>query len=377
MHNYTEEILIDDEYLNSLLIAIYSAKYSIDIEVYIFANDYVGELVAETLCKAASRGVKIRILVDGIGSMGWGDRLTNQLEAYGIETRIFHPFPLKFSHWHRTNIITTYWFSKIIYALSKINSRNHRKICIIDKKIVFAGSSNISNMLLDSNLTGKKWHEINLKLVNVDIVEIQYAFELAWSKILSRKKWHKPITKNNLPPIFHLNYSWHLRHRYYKSLLLRIVQCRTRIWVINSYFVPDHLLLTKLIQASRRGVDVRILLPGKSDVKMISLVTATFYAQLIQSGVTIYEYEPAILHAKVLILDDCYMIGSNNLNYRSFRHDLEVNIEIQTVAAKKKLEQQFLSDLNCAKQMQLSEVKKYSIFKRIAAYFILFIRNWI
>lgn len=375
---YKEAILIDDNYLKSLLEEINRAKYSIDMEVYIFDDDSVGQSVTDALCNAAKRKVQIRILVDGIGSMNWGGKITDQLESNGIKTKVFHPLPWKISHWNRSTVFTKFIIYEIFFLLSKINNRNHRKVCIIDKRVVFVGSANINNHLLKLNTSSAdNWRETCIKLVDVRTDEVQYAFNKAWGRIPFKHRLQKLFRNINTNSIFLFNYSWRLRHQYYKSLLKQISQCNKRIWVTNAYFVPDSRLLKKLRKASRKGVDVRILLPEKSDVTMESIVTSTFYFMLLKSGILIYEYIPTVLHAKVLILDDWYVIGSSNLNYRSFKHDLEVNVNIRTDEAKKIINTQFLYDLSQSRQLNLTDVNNQSIFKRIIARLILLIRYWI
>lgn len=377
MVDYKEEILVDEDYLKSLLSEIKKSKHTIDMEVYIFEEDDVGQLVADALCVAAKRGVKIRVLVDGIGSINWGGRITKQMELNGITTKIFHPLPWKISQWHRSVITRRSIFSKLFYLLSKINSRNHRKICIIDQSVVFVGSANISNHLFSNHKASKGWRETTVKLIDVNVDEVQYAFNKAWGKIKFKTRLYKSFKKIAAHPVFRLNYSWRLRRKYYKLLLDRISKAKIRIWVTNAYFVPDNFLLKKLVKARRRGVDVRILLPSKSDVIVESIVSTIFYSILLKHNVLIYEYLPTILHAKILIVDNWYSVGSLNLNYRSFKHDLELNVDIHTHEAREAIDNQFLLDLSKSKQLHLIDVNNESIFKKLLARLILIFRNWI
>ncbi len=363
-----EVVLNDDDYLKTFLIDINSAKNTIDLEVYIFETDSVGKIVTDALCNAAKRGVKIRVLVDGVGSISWGGELAAQMELAGIETRVFHPLPWKFMHWRRTSFLPHIFIQNIFYLLSRINSRNHRKVCILDKNIVYVGSANISD---------KAWRETTVKLINVNINDIQYAFDKAWGNPLIKKNVGDIFKKSADPSSFLLNYSWRLRHRYYSKLMKRISNCKKRIWVTNSYFVPDSRLLKKLIKASLMGIDVRILLPGESDLIYMSLVSTTFYSDLLKSGVLIYEYKPKILHAKILILDDWITVGSNNLNYRSFLHDLEVGVKIRSCEAQSVIEQQFMKDINQARQIQSEDLKSQFFFKKMIGRFILLVRYWL
>lgn len=372
LSEYKEEILIDAEYLKSLLNEINKAKYSIDMEVYIFDEDSTGQLVTDALCKAANRGVKIRVLVDGIGSINWGGKIKNQMELNGIKTKVFHPLPWKISRWYKSKSTLKILY-KIIFLLSKINYRNHRKTCIIDNSIVFIGSANINDHISNN----KCWRETTVKLVGVTIDDIQYAFDKAWGKIPFKSRLHKAFRKIKLDSVFLLNYSWRLRHQHYKSLLNRISHSNKRIWVTNAYFVPDSHLLKRLSKARRNGVDVKILLPEKSDIAIMSIVTSAFYFKLLKNGVLIYQYIPTILHAKTLIIDNWYSVGSSNLNYRSFKHDLEVDVNIQTDSAKEIIDEQFMFDLTQSRQLHLSDINNQSIFKRFIANVLLLIRYWI
>lgn len=376
MSEFKEVILIDDDYLKTLIVDINNAKKTIDLEVYIFEADSVGKAVADALCNAAKQGVKIRVLVDGVGSVTWGGKITDQMELAGIETRIFHPLPWKFLHWRRANYLPAAFIKKIFYLLSKLNSRDHRKICIIDKKIVYVGSANINDHLSDDVIV-KKWRDTTVKIMNVNTDEIQYAFDKAWGRIPIEKHLFSIFKKINSKSIFHLNYSWRLRHRHYKQLIKRISNCKKRIWVTNAYFVPDSHLLKKLEKASQKGIDVRILIPGKSDIVFMSMVSTTFYSSLLKSGALIYEYLPTILHAKILILDDWIVVGSSNLNYRSFLHDLEVDVDIRSDENKDVIKKQFLSDISLSRQIKYEDLNKQTIYRKILGRFILLIRYWL
>lgn len=371
---YKEEMLFDEEYLAALLDGIKKAVQSIDMEVYIFDDDMVGQQVTTALCDAANRGVQIRLLVDGVGSIHWGGEIRDQLESHRIKTKVYHPLPWIPSHWSQSKSAPQFILYKLFYLFLRINNRNHRKICIIDHRIVFIGSANINNNLLINNTQRiTNWRETSVKLLNIKTDQIQYAFDKAWDKVKKRKEFER----NNADSIFLLNHSWRLRRRYYKSLLNRIAQCNQRIWVTNAYFIPDSRLLKKLSQASKRGVDVKIVLPAKPDIALMSIATSSFYSALLKSGAKIYQYLPTVLHAKTLVLDDWYSIGSSNLNYRSFKHDLEVNINIITNDAKEKIIERFVLDLSQSEQIQLSDVNNQSLLKKILARLLLLVRYWI
>lgn len=368
-------ILTNDSYLTSLIADIESAAASIDIETYIFEDDDAGRKLADALCSAAKRGVVIRLLVDGIGSFSWGGQLAEKLKAAGIQTKIYHPVPFFISHWYHSTKKSRSIFSILFMLFKKINNRDHRKICIIDKNIVYAGSSNINAHILSHS--ADFWRDTNIKIIGADINNLQYAFDKAWGHIPLNKKIARTFMAKPADAVFRLNYSWKLRHVYYNLLLDKLSHCQNRIWVTNAYFIPEQRILKKLLDATKRGIEVRVILPQKSDVFIATLAAKTFYAELINHGVLIYEYEPGMLHAKILIIDNWYSIGSSNLNYRSLKHDLEIDVTIQTDEMKKMLEQQFMEDIKQSKLINMESLKNQSRIYYLLGRFILMFRYWI
>lgn len=376
MSEKSEILLFDDEYLDALLEAIAQAKSSIDIQVYMYEEDAVGKKVADALCKAAQRGVKIRLLIDGVGSIDWGGELAEQMKNAGIEVKVYHPLPWRFSHWYESRIKWRAFFSKILTLLEKMNSRNHAKVSIIDKQIVMVGSANVSAHLIDHD-GEKKWRETTVRLTGTNIEIIQYAFDRAMGEVSFRQRLHYPFRKIITDDCFYLNFSWRLRHYFMLLLLRKMKSCREKIWLANAYFIPNLYLLRQLIRASRRGVDVRIMLPAKSDVPIVSIASTTFYERLLKHGIKVYEYLPTMLHEKVMILDDDYYIGSSNLDDRSIEHDLEANVKLQTNQAKSGMHDQFNKDLEQSRQIQSEDIRKQSIFTKLIAYIILWWRYYL
>ncbi len=367
-----ENLLIDDEYLHELISVINAAKQTIDLQVYIFADDTVGKMMANAMCNAAKRGVIVRLLIDGVGSMSFGGELASQLKAAKVAVNVYHPVPWNISHWYQSTSTWKHFIAKFIGLFFKLNSRNHSKVCIVDQQIVLLGSANITSHLIDEN-NETKWRETGVKLQGVDISGIQYMF----NRLFARRHFHLPFRKLKADPVFQLNYSWRLRRRAIKSLMRDIDQAKEKIWIANAYFIPNIALLNKLIAASKRGVDVRIILSAKSDVLIASLAATTFYARLLKNGAVIYEYLRGVMHQKVMIIDDIYFVGSSNLDDRSFHHNIEVNVKLQMDATKHDLYQQFQQDFNQARVIQQEDVKNQSIVKRFIANCVLRARYYL
>lgn len=373
-----EEILFAEghSYYEALLQDIANAQHSIDLETYAFHNDHLGKSIAAALAQAAARGVKVRVLVDGAGSPSW-NTMADELEKAGALSKVFHPFPWQLWNWSRS-VVKLPLLLKWIYLLLKINFRNHRKVCLIDNKYAYIGSLNICKHHLNKENGGDAWRDTSVRLFNMDLQELHKAFDAAWEHRTIQERVRDAFRHVRKDPIIRLNYTRHRRRILYKDLLRRIAHCKKRIWITNAYFVPDNILLRRLKESARAGIDVRILLPRKSDVTMMPWASSTFYYNLLKAGVRIFEYLPSMLHAKSLILDDWMLIGSSNLNHRSLLHDLEADINIVSAAAKEKLVEHFLDDLRESREISLDSWNKLRPWRqRFMGRLVLYIKYWI
>ncbi|PMB54406.1 Cardiolipin synthetase [Coxiella-like endosymbiont] len=365
------------KHFDALLSDITKAKHSIDLETYLFHNDTLGKRIALELAKAAKRGVTVRVMVDGAGSPLWSANFARFLEEAGVKTKVFHPFPWQMWDWSRS-IVKLPLLIKWIYLILKINFRNHRKVCIIDKEIAYIGSLNISKYHLSLEKGGDGWRDTSVRLTGTNLKELIKAFDAAWYHRTIKERLREIFGQIRKDPLIRLNYTRHRRRILYKNLLRKMANCTNRIWITNAYFIPDNFLLKRLKDAARSGIDVRILLPRKSDVIMMPWASSTFYYSLLKAGVRIFEYLPSMLHAKSLIIDDWMVIGSSNLNNRSLIHDLEADIHINSKEAKKTLEQQFLEDLKNSGEVSLDSWQTLRPrSQRLMGRLVLYIKYWI
>lgn len=373
--NIDEEqiFFVGSDYFSRLISDIDSARKSIELETYIFELDQLGERIIIALTKAAKRGVVVRLLVDGAGTPEWSGSAVKKLEQTGTETRVFHPFPWRLWQWSRSHVKAPSLL-KLIYMFLKINARNHRKVCIIDKKIAYIGSFNVSQQHLGRDYNGGGWRDTGVRLEHFELKDLSLAFEAAWAHIPIQERVRHFFRHIRTNPIIRLNNTWYRRRILYKNLLRRIKSCKNRVWITNAYFVPDNFLLRRLNEAARQGVDVRILLPQESDVAFMPWASKTFYAQLLKAGVRFFEYEPSMLHAKTLIIDNWMIIGSSNLNHRSLRHDLEVDINVRLPKSKQLLEQQFLLDLQNSKEIFLADWQKRPWYQNFVGRILLYLK---
>lgn len=378
MSKVQEQVFLEgDSYFDSVQRDIMRAKTSIDVEIYAFNNDKLGQHVAQLLADAVARGIKVRVMIDGAGTRSWSNAIARRLVKTKVKTRIYHPFPWRVWQWSRSTLKMP-WILKLVYLLLNINSRNHRKVFIIDQKIIYIASMNIDQRHLSRERGGKGWRDTGVRLVGTDAQALQDVFNHTWN---GHKDWQQRI-QNQFKTVdsnaqIRLNDSRHRRRVLYKSLLRKIARSKERIWITNAYFVPDNFLLKKLKEAAEDGVDVRIVLPRKSDVAMMPWASAAFYAQLLRAGIRIFEYLPSMLHAKSLIMDEWVLVGTSNLNHRSLLHDREVDVVLSSKTCKQKIIRQFKQDLEDAEEVHLDDLPKRPLHQRWLGKFILYLKYWI
>lgn len=389
-----EELFHDsDQFFEALLREIRGARESVEFETYIYADDDSGRRVANELMAAARRGVRVRATIDGVGSPSFATRFLPLLEAQGAEARIYHPPPWSaLLHPFRTHD-SSRLVGRFLHYLQRLNRRNHRKVCVIDGRAAWVGSANVSNCHLREHSGSRAWRDTGARVEGPDVPLLGLAFEKAWQESWAPRRrrvreWIRgKMTEKKLSEIrrpaqapgslVRLNHTRALRQAAYREFLRRILDAKRRVWITNPYFVPEGLLLRVLAISALSGVDVRILVPSKSDVFFMKWAASAYYGSLLKSGVRIFEYLPTILHAKNFIIDDWASIGSNNLNHRSLIHDLEVDVVLETRESLLSLERQFLIDLTDSREVSLQEWRLTPWYRRLAVRIVLLFRHWI
>lgn len=333
----TEKLYFDSSsYFDDLIADIQRASVSINIEMYIWATDKINDRLFEALKSANDRGVKVRIVVDGIGSYYWILSKMRSFLTAGLQIRIFHPLPWPFCSIFKISIRAPLQF---------INRRNHRKIFIIDDAIVYTGSMNVMREAF-------AWRETGVRLNHLHVPQIQNSFRKTWfhsgHRLLRWLQNHARPYERGVPKDWLLvrsNQNFRMRRRLHADYLHRIRLAQRRIWIVTPYFVPPRNIARALKQAAIRGVDVRIVIPQTADIFFIPWVARLYYRYLLEGGIKIYEYTKGMLHAKSTLIDSWALVGSSNLNHRSLFKDLELDIVISTQSSRDQLEQQFLIDM--------------------------------
>lgn len=277
-----------------MLAAIEEARASVHLEVYAFALDATGGRFVDALSAAARRGVRVRVVVDGIGSALDGRRIEALLGSAGVRVRVYHPLAA--------------------LLLGRL-ARNHRKLLLVDEEVAFVGGINV----------GDEYRGTDGEPAWADLAAEVRGPACAWLAERLRSRGVPPLHGPVRLMLSGIGGGRPLRQRYLKA----IGAARRTVWLAHGYFLPDRRLVRTITAAARRGVEVVLLLPGKSDIPLAATVASRLYGRLLRAGVRIHEWERSVLHAKVAVMDgERLLLGSFNLDPLSLAN-LESLLEVQ------------------------------------------------
>jgi cardiolipin synthase len=342
-----ETLYLDgDSYFDQLSRAIDSARISIDFEVYIFQADHLGLSLAEKLCLAAGRGVRVRLIIDGVGSLDFPADLADKLIQAGVQIKVYHP----------------------IWAFRKINKRTHRKLVIIDHDTAWLGSMNVTANHLSVARGGAGWRDLAVCVCGqAGVRSLATSFDKLWNG------WSGPHVEHC--ELVRLNMTRLQRMTAMRSLITSIDRTTNKLWITNAYFVPIRLIMRAIIRAHKRGVDVRVMVPEHSDIFFMPWVIRLQALQLLSNGVVVYAFHTATLHTKCLIADNAAIVGSTNMNHRSAIHDLEADVVLTHPKTIELLEQRFQDDIDCSRKLTIKDVTNTSLILKVLGWILLRFRE--
>jgi cardiolipin synthase A/B len=289
---------------------IRAARHSIHITVYIFRNDATGQRIWQLLEERSRAGVKVRVLVDGFGTgrSGW---LVERAAATGIQLAVF--LPERF---------------RPFYA-PRVNFVNHRKIVVIDNEVAFTGGMNFA-----AEYAGT-WRDLMIQVQGPSVGALEYVFFEDWYFATSEVLEAPPLSCESTLGLAVATIAsgpdsepWIL-----DAYFIFITQATTRVWIATPYFIPSPPVVEALRTAAGRGVDVRVIVPARSDVSVVAWAARSYYRNLLEAGVQIFEYQGPMLHAKALVQDERLLsVGTANIDSRSFRLSFEVSCFVESEA---------------------------------------------
>lgn len=351
-HNSIQLLINAEEFFPHMLSNIESAESFILMEMYLIESGHVADDFIDGFVKAANRGVLVHLLLDDFGCRGLNANDRRQLN---------HP-----------NIFLSF-YNPLHYGTFRRNLfRDHRKILIIDNSIVYIGGVGLTDSFVDrKQYLG--WRESVIALQGECIQDWQDAFSRVWSFYsehqLTMTDGLSESPKSIVPCRVNCTVG-SAKQGIKRSLVKRIRTAERQCWIATAYFVPSFKVRRALAKAAKRGVDVRILLPGeKTDHPAIRHAGRRFYFHLLKAGVKIYEYQPRFLHQKVLLCDSWVSIGSSNIDRWNFRWNLEANQEVEDQEFVNQVSSMFENDFALSTQCHLEDWENRSYYSRILEVF--------
>ena len=311
-NNETEIYTSGYEFFPSLLMEIGKAEHHIHLDTFIIASDSLGQIVADALIDKARQGVEVRVIYDDVGSWKTKNRFFDRMRAEGIEIYAFMPvhFPI---------------------FTSKVNYRNHRKICVIDGEVGFIGGMNIANRYV-KGIKKLAWRDTHVKITGAAVYGLQRAFLVDWffvSRKLITDHVYYPVSKvaenDSLIQIVTSSPTslWPEIEQGYVRVL---ASAKRYVYMETPYFLPTDPILFAMRTAALSGVDVRLMIPYETDTKIVEWASRTYVLATVKAGVKVYLYKAGFNHSKLLVADDSMAtIGSTNVDFRSFENDFEAN----------------------------------------------------
>ncbi len=340
------------EIFPSMLAAIRMARKTINMESYIYWDGQIGRQFSEALAERARAGVQIKLILDAVGSAQMSDTLIDFLKHNGIDIEWYHPI-----RW---------------YTISRANHRTHRKLLIVDGTVGFTGGVGIADNWKGNADSPQHWRETQVRVEGPAVTQMQFAFMDNWVKsrgeILTGLDYFPQVEPagNILTQVIKSSPSE--GSSTVKLLyIISIVSARVSIDITNAYFIPDLDTIRALEGAVRRGVTVRVIVPGEwTDVPIVRQASRWHYEMLLRRGIKIYEYQGTMIHAKTMVVDGIWStIGSSNFDDRSFRLNDEVNVNIYDESVALQMEKMFSEDM--ARSMEISQHRwgRRSLLSRI------------
>lgn len=357
-----------DEFYQDLLQGISGAKSSILLEVYIFSHGEVGDRFCEALCQARDRGVSVKLLLDGIGSPSFMRAYEDRLQAHKVEVHFYRTIPWDLRI-HTTESVNP--IRRILNRIYRVNHGTHRKYCLIDGKQLWVGSMNIYDEHSESLMGALAWRDVGVYVEGVQVSIAKKAFLRSFESNRTLKKME--YKENSL---ILLNQTRSLKRINRSTQMSRIKNARHRIWIETPYFVPLARLLLLLMKKQRDGLDIRIIVPKRNDVWITKWISYTYLFQLARKGIKVYEYEPRFLHSKIFVVDNWVIVGSTNLNHRSFLHDLEMDVVLTHSAVKDQVVQQMLEDMKQSVPLNKDIWTAFPLWKRILSRILSIFSYW-
>jgi cardiolipin synthase len=340
------------EIFPAMIDAVRGARSTITFETYIYWSGEIGRQFSEALTERARAGVRVHVLIDWVGSQRMDEALVDTMKDAGVEVVYYRPL-----RW---------------YHLSRMNNRTHRKLLIVDGRIGFTGGVGIADHWLGDAEDPDHWREMHFRVEGPAVAQMQAVFIDNWIKtsgtVLRGDAYFPEIDPAGM----------HAAHMFSSSptgggeamqlmYLMAISSAQRTIDLSASYFVPDDITRQAMIEAARRGVRIRVIVPGHHmDVESVGSASRALWGELLQAGIAIHEYQPTMYHCKMLIADGLLVsVGSTNFDNRSFRLNDEANLNVYDAGLAAELTRVFEDDLRESRTVYLETWRNRPLWERL------------
>ena len=357
-HGNSVEILTNGaEFYPAMLDAIRSATRSVNMECYIFQPGRVANQFIEALSERARKGVNVTIVVDAIGSFSLWGRPVRRLRKAGC----------RIESYQRLN-----W-----YRLARINNRTHRELLVIDGRVAFAGGAGVADWWMHPQRGARPWRDTMARIEGPVVAAIQGVAAENWleccGEILTGPEYFPNLDTVGTTTAFVVRSSPSDRATASRvAFQLLIEGADQQVRISTPYFLPDRAFRRALVAIAARGVELRVIVPGRgTDQRWVRLASRRMWGQLLEAGIRIYEYRKTMTHAKVLIVDGLWaVIGTTNLDNRSFEHNDEVNVALRDAEVAKRLLVDFERDIQDSDEITLESWRRRPLWEKIVGPFV-------
>lgn len=318
--------------------AIAAATASVNLEAYILQRGDAATMLVDTLVERARAGVEVRLVLDAIGSAGAGRDTVGRLREAGGSVNFYQPIS---------------W-----YRLHRLNNRTHRELLVIDGRVAFTGGAGIADWWLKPVRRRPAWRDTMVRLEGPVVAALQGVFAENWleccGEILTGPRHWPPLAAAGPADAMLVKSSPADRATVSRVVFQMLVEgAAATVDISTPYFLPDRAFRRALVRAAQRGVQVRVLVPGvHTDQRLVRLASRRMYLELLRGGVRIFEYRPSMTHVKAMMVDRTWaVVGTTNVDNRSFEHNDEVNVALREPAVTRRLSDDFEADLAASDEM--------------------------
>jgi cardiolipin synthase len=351
-HNRVEILTNGAQFYPAMRDAIRAAQSSVNLEAYIFQPGQAAEMVIDAIVERAQDGVEVRIVLDSIGSSGMRGATLRRLTDAGCKINFYQPL-----RWYR---------------LHRLNNRTHRELLVVDGAIAFTGGAGIADWWLHADGGAPSWRDTMAKIEGPIVAALQGVFAENWleccGEILTAPRHWPKLAHAGAAEAMLVKSSPSDRATSSRVVFQMLIEGAVgEIDIATPYFLPDRAMRRALVGAAQRGVKVRVVVPGRrTDQRLVRLASRRMYGELIEGGVRLFEYRPSMTHVKSLIVDNEWaLVGTTNVDNRSFEHNDEVNVAFRETAVCGRLRRDFEADVAASDEVTLAAWRARSPFEKL------------